>query len=126
MNKLQREMMAFQLRKEGKTFRAIGKYFIVSSVRARQMVLSHQKREQGINESDDDLVKHLLCTECSVSRILNCLKNDGYSGDIDALVAGGGKKLFHVEKLGIKSIKVIANALSDIGKIDDPMEWLRT
>ncbi len=126
MNRLQREMVAFQLREDGKTFKAIGEYFGLSVERARQMVLSHHGREQEINSSSDELVKHLICAECSIVRILNCLKNDGYSGDIDDLVAGGGKKLLRVKNLGRKSIKIIANALRDIGKIETPSEWMRT
>ncbi len=126
MNKLQREMMAFQLREEGLTFKAIGEHFGLSVERARQMVASHKNREKEISSTDDILKKELACSECAVVRILNCLTNAGLSGDIDTVVKLGGRKILSLKNLGKKSARSIAGALERLGKIENADVWMDT
>ena len=126
MNKLQREMTAFQMWESGKKYKEIGEYFGVCRNRAHQMARAHIKREEKIDKADP-LTRDLLCMDCEVERVFNVLRHSrNYAGDVEEIAKVGAKELLKMKNFGRKSLGKVAGALERIGIIKNAQEWIKS
>lgn len=129
MNRLQKENLCYQMRKEGKTFSEIGDFVSLSLERVRQLFLAYERREQEIENSKDVFLNHLRSRECSTARIENMLLNltdkGLYDGNPAALANMGFREILKIKNIGRKHAKLIGDVLQEIGIINSCRDWMQ-
>ena len=125
MTTKERQKLAYDMRKSGKTWREIGeKLGGITVTRAMMLARKYERKKRGFEQASTGFEKKVALRYGS-SKLVDCLRKSGLSDSPDKIVRLGVQELLKLKNINRRRHVIISSVLEENGYIQDAKVWIK-